>query len=98
VVEDVVRRRRRRRGRRRAAVLFAATACALLCGLVLAVRGGASGGALHVTVHRGDTLWAIAASRYPGDDIQSRVAAIEASNHLASAELSPGQVLTLQAP
>jgi len=59
--------------------------------------GGASSGPQHVTVHSGDTLWAIASSHYAGDDVQARVAQIEATNHLTSPRLSPGQTLILPA-
>ena len=92
------RRLRRARGRRRLAVIGASSAAALTCGLVLTVHGGASGGVNRLTVHQGDTLWRIAAAHYPGDDIQSRVSDIEAANHLGSAQLSPGEILTLPAP
>jgi LysM domain len=42
-------------------------------------------------------LWAIAGSHYPGDDLQERIAQIKAANHLQSAALSPGEILTLPA-
>jgi len=73
---------------------------ALCGGLVIGgvISGGASSGVERIVVHRGDTLWGIAASRYPGDDVQARVAEIEAGNHLAGAALSPGQILILPAP
>ena len=60
--------------------------------------GGASSGPQNVVVHSGDTLWAIAGSHYPGDDLQERVAQIKAANHLHSSALSPGEVLVLPAP
>jgi len=54
-------------------------------------------GVLH-TVQAGDTLWGIASSRYAGDDVQARVAQVEAANHMSSPRLSPGQILILPAP
>ena len=90
-------RRQSRRGSRRF-LLLAGAAGAAATSLLLVTQGGASTGSGRVTVHRGDTLWAIAASRYSGDDIQSRVHQIETANHLAGARLSPGQILTLPEP
>jgi len=79
-------------------LLLSGAAAALVSSLLLATHGGASSGASHMTVHRGDTLWAIAAARYSGDDIQSRVQQIEEANRLAGARISPGEILTLQEP
>ena len=64
---------------------------------MLAVHGGASAGT-RVTVHRGDTLWAIAESQYPGDSTAARVHQIESANHLPGPGLRPGEVLTLPEP
>ena len=90
-------RRQSRRGRRRF-LLLAGVVGAAATSLLLVTHGGASTGSAHITIHRGDTLWAIAASRYSGDDIQTRVQQIEAANHLAGGRLSPGQILTLPEP
>jgi nucleoid-associated protein YgaU len=94
------RRFRRSRGSRRSGVLGAALAVAA-GGLVLAAGvayGGATSGPQHVTIHAGDTLWGLASSHYAGDDVQGRIAQIEAVNHLRSPALRPGQTLTLPAP
>jgi nucleoid-associated protein YgaU len=92
--------RRNRRATRRHQRLALALAGAI-AGLVLAgsvAYGGSSAGEQRVVVHAGDTLWAIAAGHYAGGDVQARVAEIEAANHLRSAALSPGQILSLPAP
>jgi len=88
-------RRATRRHQRLALALSAAIAGLVLAGGV--AYGHSAAGGQRVVVHAGDTLWAIAAARYPGADVQSRVAAIEAANHLPSAALSPGQILILPA-
>ena len=93
------RHRRSRRGRR-TRILGSAAAVAA-GGLILiggVVYGGASSGPQHVTVHRGDTLWQIAAAHYGTSDVQARVVEIESANHLSGAAINPGQVLVLPAP
>jgi LysM repeat protein len=45
-------------------------------------------------VQPGDTLWAIASSRYAGDPREG-VWKLERRNHLAGTTISPGQRLTL---
>ena len=102
MIQDAGPPRRYRRGRASkrprvlAAALGVAAASLLLAGGV--AYGGASSGPQRVTVRAGDTLWGIASSHYPGDDVQSRIAQIESANHLARAELSPGELLNLPAP
>ncbi|MBV9099942.1 MAG: LysM peptidoglycan-binding domain-containing protein [Candidatus Dormibacteraeota bacterium] len=86
------------RRRPRAWVVAIGVAFTALVGLGGAAYGGATSGPQHVTVHSGDTLWAIAGSHYPGDDVQARVAQLEVVNHLSGAAISPGQVLILPAP
>lgn len=86
--------RRRRRAWASAAGL--AVAGVLFIGGV--VHGGASSPPQQVVVHRGDTLWGIAAAHYPGDDLQYRVTQLESTNHLGDGSLSPGQILILPAP
>lgn len=78
-----------------AAALGLTAASLMLVGGV--AYGGATSGPQHVTVRTGDTLWAIASSHYTGDDVQARVAQIEAANHLSSPRLNPGQILILPA-
>ena len=87
---------RSRRSRILAAAVGVAAAALMLVGGV--AYGGATSGPQHVTVHAGDTLWGIASSRYSGDDVQARVAQVEAANHMSSPRLSPGQILILPAP
>jgi nucleoid-associated protein YgaU len=51
-----------------------------------------------VVVRSGETLWGIAASYYPGTNIEQSIAAIESANHLNGAAIRPGETLTLPAP
>ena len=46
-----------------------------------------------VTVRPGDTVWSIAAQRYPGADTRDKVGEIMAANGLHDALLRPGQKL-----
>jgi hypothetical protein len=48
-----------------------------------------------VVVQPGDTLWAIAATRYPGDDVRLRVDEIERLNGLPSPVIEVGETLRL---
>ena len=48
-----------------------------------------------VVVQPGDTLWAIAAERYPGADTRERVDAIERLNGLSSPVIVAGETLQL---
>ena len=50
-----------------------------------------------VVVQPGDTLWAIAAARYPGDDVRARVDEIERLNRLQSPVIEVGQTLRIPA-
>ena len=93
-----VSRGRRVAGRRRRLIAggAAAVAALLLAGGV--AYGGSSRTDSRVVVHAGDTLWAIVQAHYPGDDVQSRIAQVEAVNRLSGARLNPGQVLRLPTP
>jgi len=51
-----------------------------------------------VTVRPGDTVWAIAAARYPGEDTRNKVGEILAANGLHDALVRPGQRLRVPAP
>ena len=51
-----------------------------------------------VVVHPGDTLWSIAAARYPGADTRERVDAIERLNGLAGPVIVAGETLQLPPP
>jgi len=48
-----------------------------------------------VVVQPGDTLWSIAATRYPADDPRERVDAIERLNGLSSPMIVVGETLLL---
>jgi LysM repeat protein len=66
-------------------------------GLATAAHGFAPAGYDTVTVGVGDTLWSIAAQRYPGDDTRARVDEIERANALKSPVVYPGQELRVPA-
>ena len=51
----------------------------------------------HVVVEPGETLWSVAVRIAPHDDPRLVVADIESVNHLSSASVEPGQVLTVPA-
>lgn len=93
-------RRSRRSLRRDPLVVLAALACAALFLLVLAhaVYGGTSFAGQRVQVQPGQTLWSIAAERYPGDDVRTRVDQIIAANHLQGGQVDAGEMLVLPAP
>jgi LysM repeat protein len=67
--------------------------------VMLAVSRVAWGGAASetVVVQPGDTLWTIAATRYPGDDTRARVDEIERLNNLSSPVIEAGETLRLPA-
>jgi nucleoid-associated protein YgaU len=50
-----------------------------------------------VVVQAGDTLWGIAAARYPSDDVRVRVDEIERLNGLHSPSIEVGETLQLPA-
>jgi LysM repeat protein len=66
-------------------------------GLATAAHGFAPAGYDTVRVGVGDTLWTIAAQRYPGDDTRARVDEIERENGLKSPVVYPGQELRVPA-
>jgi LysM domain len=51
----------------------------------------------HVVVEPGETLWSVAVRIAPHNDPRLVVADIESLNHLSSASVEPGQVLTVPA-
>ncbi len=61
---------------------------------VFARSSDASRPSVRYRVEPGDTLWAIAASRYGGDP-RAGVWKIQQRNHLGDASIAPGQVLVL---
>jgi nucleoid-associated protein YgaU len=50
-----------------------------------------------VVVEPGDTLWSIASSRYPGDDVRARVEEIERLNGLQGPLIEVGETLRMPA-
>jgi LysM repeat protein len=50
-----------------------------------------------LVVQPGDTLWGIAAARYPADDVRVRVDEIERLNGLRSPNIEVGETLQLPA-
>jgi nucleoid-associated protein YgaU len=79
--------------RLRNSAVLAGAVLALSLGLAKVAEGGAEGGFATVTVQPGDTVWAIAASRYPDSDVRAKVWQIEQVNHLSGKTLQPGQAL-----
>jgi LysM repeat protein len=77
--------------------LVAVVLAALGASVALAVvaHGGSAGGDATIVVQPGDTLWSIAAERYPADDVRARVLDIEQANGLSGPSLDPGQTLRL---
>ena len=76
------------------AVLILAVCVSL--GLAVVAHGGSTGDAYAtVVVQPGDTLWSIAAERYPGDDVRGRVDRIERANGLSNPVIVAGETLRL---
>lgn len=63
----------------------------LSLGLARVAEGGAAGPYETLTVEPGDTLWSIAADRYPGADVRGKVFQIEAANHLNGPAIQAGE-------
>lgn len=63
--------------------------------MAVAAHGGAPAADSRVVVQPGDTLWSIAAERYPGDDVRARVAEIETLNGLSGPVIEAGETLQL---
>jgi nucleoid-associated protein YgaU len=59
------------------------------------VAAGGTAPVGRVVVQPGDTLWSIAAARYPGDDPRERVDAIERLNGLSGPGIEAGETLLL---
>jgi nucleoid-associated protein YgaU len=76
-----------------AVVVLAVIAISL--GLSKVALGAAGTVQAAVVVQPGDTLWGIAAARYPGDDVRVRVDQIERLNGLRGAEIEVGETLRL---
>ena len=78
--------------------LMVATAAAGLVVVGGVAYAGSPSTNSRVVVHAGDTLWGIAASQYPGSNIEQAITQIESANHLSGASIRPGETLTLPAP
>ena len=70
-------------------------ALAVMVALSRVAQGGEA--AATVVVQPGDTLWTIAAERYPGDDPRARIDEIERLNNLSSPVIVVGETLRLPA-
>ena len=66
--------------------------------LLARVAAGGTEPVSTVVVKPGDTLWAIAAVRYPGADTRERVDAIERLNGLGGPVIVAGETLQLPPP
>jgi nucleoid-associated protein YgaU len=80
---------------RLAAVMLLALSVSL--GLAVVAHGGTAGQDATVVVQPGDTLWSIAAQRYPSDDVRARVGGIERANGMQSPVIEAGEILKLPA-
>jgi nucleoid-associated protein YgaU len=79
---------------------LAAVMLLVLCvslGLAIVAHGGTVTQDATVVVQPGDTLWSIAAQRYPTDDVRARVDGIERANGLQSPVIEAGEILKLPA-
>jgi nucleoid-associated protein YgaU len=81
---------------RRWALVVVALACVSV-GLSKVALGDTPQVNATVVVQPGDTLWAIAAARYPEDDTRVRVDEIERLNGLQSPHIEVGELLQLPA-
>jgi nucleoid-associated protein YgaU len=77
----------------RRAVLGVGAFGLLAFGLAHAAQGSSAGAYETVSVRPGDTLWAIAAERYPNADTRDKVDQIEHANGLSDPVIHPGQTL-----
>ncbi|MGY1603866.1 LysM peptidoglycan-binding domain-containing protein [Geodermatophilus sp. SYSU D00815] len=89
-----------RRARRMAVVLALGAGVALGAWVGPLVTGGDEAGLQlvgesRVVVRPGDTLWSIAGTLAPGQDVRAVVDALQRVNHLDGTALVPGQVLEL---
>jgi LysM repeat protein len=80
---------------RRLTVVLAVAVCALF--MLFSAVSPSTGAARPSTYHvrPGDTLWAIAASHYPGTDPRAAVYTIRSANHLSGSTITAGQQLVL---
>ena len=95
-------RRRRLRGLSRLALLVLVVVAVVVASVWVGTRiANASSNPAAFTEHTyvvraGDTLWSVVGRAYPGNhDPRELIFRVERRNHLASADIRPGQVLTL---
>lgn len=69
----------------------------MLIALARVAYGGPRTGTESIVVQPGQSLWSIAAQRYPEDDVRSRVGEIVNLNHLGSAPIYAGEHLSVPA-
>ncbi len=65
----------------------------LMLGLARAVAGDAPSAYENIKVTPGETLWSIAAHRYPDADTRQKVDQIERANGLGGPVIQPGETL-----
>lgn len=83
--------------RLRTAALAIGVSVAIIFGLAKTAAGQEPGGFVQYQVRPGDTLWTIAAGRYPDSDVRVRVGEIENANGLKSPVIVPGEELKVPA-
>jgi LysM repeat protein len=76
-------------------VVVVGTVALTALGMAVAAQGAGRPHYTTVVVEPGDTLWSIAAQRYPGDDVRERVQDIEQVNGLQGPQIQVGQSLKL---
>ncbi|TAN34359.1 LysM peptidoglycan-binding domain-containing protein [bacterium] len=81
--------------RRLAAVIGLSLAVSV--SLAVVAHGGTAPTEARVVVQPGDTIWSIAAERYPSDDVRARVEDIERLNRLSSPLITAGETLRVPA-
>jgi nucleoid-associated protein YgaU len=83
---------------RRLAIGAAVLSVLLGFGFAHVAQGTAPAASETVVVQRGDTIWSLAAQRYPNEDVRVKVGEIERLNGLSSPALQAGQSLKLPPP
>jgi nucleoid-associated protein YgaU len=79
------------------ALVVLAVTGALLLGLARSAHGEPAARYETVLVQPGDTLWAIAAARYPNSDVRQKIDDIESANRLSGPSIRAGQELRVPA-
>jgi hypothetical protein len=69
----------------------------LIVAFMQAAYGGGRTGTDTITVQPGQTVWSIAADRYPDDDTRGRVGEIVQLNHLGAQPIYAGERLSVPA-